>query len=311
MIELERVAARKTPLALARVSLSWGAGSHAIIGARADGGPLLLDLIAGRASPRSGAVRVLGGAPTDAAVRTRIAYVPLEPSLPEALRVHEALALAAAVRGEGATVPSTRLAFLGLETLADRQVGSLSRAEGRAVALCEAVSSSVVRVLLVEEPFVAMDPRAAARIPGVLRQRAADGCAIVVATASIRDAGDLVDDHVLMRRGAIVRQGPSVDALVGFWQDGNNARLRVVVENTRDAQALVAALAHEADILAIERFAGGVCARGRDPAAVARAAARAAIEAGVEVTELRFDPPSLDEARARAPAESSPREGSR
>ncbi len=308
MIELELVAARKAPLALSRVSLSWGPGSHAIIGGRTDGGPLLLDLIAGRASARSGAVRVLGGAPTDAAVRTKIAYVPLEPALPEALRVHEALALAASVRGELATATATRLVPLGLEMLADRTIRSLSLPEARAVALCEAVSSSAVRVLLVEEPFVAMDPRAAARIPGVLRQRAADGCAIVVATASIRDAGDLVDDHVLLRRGAIVRQGPSVEALVGFWQDGNNARLRVVVETSRDAQALVAALAHEADILAIERFVGGVCARGRDPAAVARAAARAAVEAGIDVTELRFDPPSLDEARARTSAESAPRE---
>jgi len=94
VIELDRVAARRRPLALASVSLRWGAGVHAVLGRREDGGALLLALIAGAARPRSGRVTVLGGAPEDASVRTRVAVVPLDPTLPDALRVGEALVLA-------------------------------------------------------------------------------------------------------------------------------------------------------------------------------------------------------------------------
>jgi predicted ABC-type transport system involved in lysophospholipase L1 biosynthesis ATPase subunit len=62
MISLDRVSARQTPLALASVSLTWGPGVHALVGASTDGGALLLAIVAGAARVRSGQVRVLGGA---------------------------------------------------------------------------------------------------------------------------------------------------------------------------------------------------------------------------------------------------------
>ena len=40
MIAVEEVSARRAPLTLARLSLSWGPGVHSIVGTRADGGPL-------------------------------------------------------------------------------------------------------------------------------------------------------------------------------------------------------------------------------------------------------------------------------
>jgi ABC-type multidrug transport system ATPase subunit len=166
------------------------------------------------------------------------------------------------------------------------------------VALAEALTSDAVRVLLVEEPFAAMDARAAGRAASLLRARADAGVVVVVATASVSDAADVADDHLLLRRGMVVRRGGPDDVLVGFWQDGNHARLRVVVKDAEDGRALAAALARQAEVLGVERLVGAVCARGRDAEPLAQAAARAAIEAGVDVTELRFDPPSLDEARA-------------
>jgi ABC-2 type transport system ATP-binding protein len=262
---------------------------------------LLLAALAGRVLPRSGRVRILGEDPRDPRVRPRVGYIPLEAALPDALRVDETLTLASALRGEPAQDASGRLAVLGVEALARRTVRSLVPSEARAVALAEALTSVQVRVLLVEEPFAVMDGRAAARAAKLLRARAEAGAVVVVATASVGDAGDLAEDHVLLRRGAVMRQGASEDVLVGFWQDGSNARLRVVLRSTEDGPALAAALARQPEVVAVERLAGAVCARGRDATALARATARAVVEAGVEVAEMRFDPPSLDEARARGP----------
>ncbi len=287
MIALEEVAARRRPLTLARISHVWAAGSHAVVGSRSDGGPLLLALIAGLARPRSGRVRVLDAAPIEAAVRRQIALVSLDPALPEAMRVHEALALAAAVRKETGRDAADRLAVLGVEMLAERRVQSLSRGEARAVALAEALTSASVRVLLVEEPLVAMDPRAQGRVPEALRARGRDGCAVVVTTASMRDAGELADDWLALRAGAIVGQAACVDTLTEAAPDG--ASLRVVLRHAREVPALVAALAREGDVDTIERDQGSVRLHGRDATALARAIGRAALEADTDIAELRLD----------------------
>lgn len=299
MIDLHRVAARRRPLALASVSLHWGAGVHAVLGRREDGGALLLALISGAARPRSGRVTVLGGAPEDASVRTRVAVVPLDPTLPDALRVGEAMVLAAAIRGEPAREPSDRLRVLGIESLAKRTVRSLSLAEARAVALAEAVTSSRVRVLLVEEPLVAMDPRAAGLLPEQLRARGTDGCAVVVLTASHRDAGDLADDHVLIERGGIITQAASPDALPGARPGASpaEARLRVVAQDSPAARAIVAALAKDETVEGVAQEGASVVARGRDAVALARSVGRAIVEVGVDVAEIRCEPPLDTEGR--------------
>jgi ABC-type multidrug transport system ATPase subunit len=292
VIALEGVAARHPPMALANLSVAWGAGAHSVVGTRDDGGPLLLALVAGRAAARAGVVRVLDGAPGDAAVRPRVAYVPLEPALPDAMRVNEVLALAAALRGEVSGDPAARLAVLGVASLAPRAVRSLRPEEARAVALAEAITSTRVRVLLVDEPLVGVDPRSVPRMPEALRARAREGCAVLVATASLRDAGDLADDHLLLRRGAAAGQAASLGELADFAPEG--VRVRVV---SSDPQALLAAVARELAVEAVARRGAAVVARGRDTKALADAVGRAVVASGVDVTEMRVEPPSLEDAR--------------
>jgi ABC-type multidrug transport system ATPase subunit len=293
VITLEAVAARRAPLTLARLSLSWGPGVHSIVGTPADGGPLVLELVAGQARLRTGRVRVLDASPRDAAVRRELALVLLDASLPDALSAAEVLALAASLRGEPARDPVARLATLGVEALAPRRVRTLAPEEARAVSFAEALTSTRVRVLLLEEPLAGVDPRAAARLPEVLRARGRDGCAVLVATASLRDAGDLADDHVLLRGGTVAGRAGSLAELSAFSPDG--VRVRIVVS---DPQALLAAVAREGAVDAVARRDGAVVARGRDAALLAAAVGRAVVASGVDVTELRVEPPSMDDARA-------------
>ncbi len=293
MIALRSVVARRAPLARASLTLGWGPGLHAIVGTVADGGPALLALLAGRERVRAGELRVLERSPDDAAVRPQIALVPMAPPLPEAMRVHEVLALAADLRGEPPTPAAQRLAALGIEALAPRTVRSLSHDEARAVTMAEALTSTRVRVLLLDEPLVSLDPRAAGRLPALLRERARQGMAIVLATASVRDAGELADDHVVLHGGALLGHAATLDALAAFTPSG--ARMRVLAS---DPLALVAALAREAEIEAVARRDGVVVARGKDAHLLAQAVGRAVLAAGVELVEMRLEPPSLDDARA-------------
>ena len=297
MIQLDGVAARQRPLVLASVSVTWEAGVHSILGTRADGGPLLCALVAGILRPRSGAIRVLRGSPYDAEIRKQIARVPLDAALPDALRVDESLAMAAAIRGEPERPAAERLARLGIESLATRRVGSLSRPEARAVALAEAVTSSRVRVLLVEEPYAAMDPRACARLGACLRTLGEEGRAVVVDTASARDAAELADDHLLLRAGTVLGRTESLDDLAFGPPEG--ARIRIVARDEDDGRVIGIALAGDADVQSVERRGPAVIARGRNASRLAQAAERAVVTAARDVTEIRVDPPSLDDARAR------------
>ena len=75
---------------------------------------------------------------------------------------------------------------------------------------------------------------------------------------------------------------------------GKSARaayVTVVLQDASGPPALIAALASEVEVEAIERDEGSVRLRGRDATALARAAGRAAIDAGVDIAELRIDAP--------------------
>jgi ABC-2 type transport system ATP-binding protein len=298
MIALDRVSTRLGSSWLTGVTLTFGAGVHSLLGGREDGGPLLLSVIAGSARVRRGRVRVLDRPPGDVRTRPRIGRVPIVPSLPTALRVRELLDVATRIRGDVARPADERLAVLDLQALAERPIGTLSRAEARAVALAEAVSSPSIQVLLVEEPHVAMDPRAAGLVATALQAKARSGCAVLVATASVRDAADLADDHTLMRAGAAFAHFHSLADVVGFSPAG--ARLTVRLRTAAEARAVLAAMAHDASVDAVERDDAVVHLRGSDAVWLARAAASATIEAGVDVVELTLGAPAMDEARAAA-----------
>jgi ABC-type multidrug transport system ATPase subunit len=286
-------------MALSNVTIAWGPGAHAVIGGHSDGGRLLLALAAGAALPARGRVRVLERPPTDAETRTKVAHITLEPVLPEALRVEEILATAARIRGEPVRDAAERLRPLGVETLAKRTARSLSVAEARAVAVSEALTSTRVAVVLVEEPFVAMDPRAAPRLAEALRAKAArEGSAIVVTTASRRDANELADDGVQLSAGAVVEHASGVDSLVRSGT--GRAGLRVVLRDAGEARSFVAELARAEAIESIENDGSWVVARAVDPVALARAAGHALANLDVHVAEMRLDPPPFDEVEAAA-----------
>lgn len=288
MISLDGVSARRKPTSIKNVTIEWGPGVHAVVGTFSDGCALLLAVIVGAARVQGGRIRVLDGTPTDARIRTQIARVGIDPSLPDGLLVDEALALASVVRGDSPRAAHERLSVLGLEALARRPVRSLSRGEARGVALTEGLTSSRVRVLVIEEPLSSSDARTASRIVTTLRDKGRSGCAIVVTTSSLRDAGELADDYVLMRAGALVGKATSAQTLASITPEG--ATLAVIARDATDARRLVATLASEAEIAGVELDANVVKVRAAEPVALARAVARAATGANINVIEIRREP---------------------
>ncbi len=277
MIRAQALSARAAPLMIRGVTFSLAAGTHALVGTPADGVALALAVIAGVRAPVAGHLQVLGAPAGHETIRRAVAYIPMVPRLPDALRVDEALATAAAIRGDALQPAEVRLGPFELAPLAQRRVASLSPSEARAVAIVEALSSQVVRVVLIDEPLIALDGRMAKLLGGALRARAEAGACVLVTTASLRDARDLADELVTFSQGAVVAEEASRIGAV---------RLRVVVD---DARALVAALAGDADVLSLASRGDTVVAVGSSEPRVAAAIARAAGRAGVALREMRAD----------------------
>lgn len=262
-------------------------GGHALLGRTEDGPPAILRALAGDLVGR-GSVLVHGQPPAD--VRRRIALVARDAHLPDALRVEEMLSVAATIRGDTAKKPSEILAPLGIEALATRRISTLRSAERRAVALAEAIASSVVDVLLVEEPFAELEAPAAARVLEALKKK--KGC-IVVATASTRDASLIAKDYLVLERGRPVHVATFEEAEKRVH--GGVVRYRLLVD---DARKWLASAAVESSLGRMAIDGDSVVIEGSDAAEIARAIGRAIVASGVDVRLLARDVPPLDELRA-------------
>jgi ABC-type multidrug transport system ATPase subunit len=309
MIALEGLSAQisgdrtRPASSLQNVALTWEKGLLAIVGSPADGTTAFLEVLAGALPIRAGRVLVAGKAPEDA--RASVAWVPLDPALPDSLKVEEVCDLASRIRGEPLSTAASRLAPLGIEKLADRRVRSLSLGEVRAVALAFAISSKAP-ILLIEEPLAKLDPAAPAKVIAALRQRANDGSAVIVTTASVRDATALADQLGMLTKGTFTHLPPSL-AHVG----PGGARLRVVVaaNAVSDVAPFIAELAKESSIATVEtaafaatrvlHAAVAVVVGGPDLLAVAKAIAGAAHRTGANVEAIESAVMPVEAIRAR------------
>jgi ABC-type multidrug transport system ATPase subunit len=294
VIALRELVARTRRVTLSPLTLTLGAGAHALLGGDADGPSTLLAVLSGNLRARAGLARVLEGPPEDPRLRAHVAYLPLDATLPGPLRVHETLAAASELRGGAGLSPLARLEAFGLGGLVERMGRTLSPGEARAVALAEAVTSNV-QVILVEEPGL-VDARAAGALAEALRARArgeaipglggarrAPAC-VVVSTGSPRDAASFADDVLTFAKGTLVRRAPA-GAPSGL-ADAEDSCVRVLCS---DPQRLAASVATCPEVRRVGVEGALIVAEGASVSAVAEAVARAALREGVTIDMLRPD----------------------
>lgn len=288
MIRLTNVISRAAPHQVGPVSLFLGPGAYALVGRATDGVSLLLETIAGRTRPTSGKVEVLNVAPQSAKARPAIGYVALDAPLPEILSVAATLALASKLRGEPVVDPSERLAKVGIEPLVHRRISSLTLAERRAVAFAEVITSTKTQIILVDEPLIHMDARAAAGVARLLRHRASQGACVVLATASTQDPLLLASEAVAFDRGKLIWRGKPADRIAL----GQAVRVTVTAS---DVRALGAALARDARAVRVTVEDTLVVAEGTTLVDICAAIATAARHTHVEVTSIVPDAAPLED----------------
>lgn len=103
------------------------------------------------------------------------------------------------------------LAAAGLEDLAGRRAGSLSRGQAQRLAIARAVLHEP-RLLLLDEPFSGLDPHAAARLSEALSSLAATGRTILLTTHDLARVPAAATRWLILVQGRVREEGAWPDS---------------------------------------------------------------------------------------------------
>ncbi|MYX95501.1 ATP-binding cassette domain-containing protein [Streptomyces sp. SID486] len=204
--------------ALCQVDLTVVPGETvALMGRNGAGKSTLLGALVGLVEPSAGTVLAGGLVPHRTPPRDLLRQVGLVPQDPRDLLYADTVAAecAAADRDAGAAPGTCRALVSGL--LPDIADGTHPRdlSEGQCLALALAVILTArPPLLLLDEPTRGLDYAAKGRLVTVLRELAAEGHAIVLATHDVELAAELAHRVVLLADGEVIADGPTDDIVV-------------------------------------------------------------------------------------------------
>ena len=202
--------------ALRDVGFQAEAGSClAMIGRNGAGKTTLLRTIAGFSRAQRGTIRIFGNEPRETETRRHLGFIGHGISVYDELSALENLLLYARLYG----LPNPRKSALewlertGLERVRDGLVREFSRGMWQRLAVARAFLHEPT-VLLLDEPFTALDDRAIAVLQRLLREALASGKTIVMSTHQLREALELASHVALLVRGQVAFHGPCTPEMV-------------------------------------------------------------------------------------------------
>jgi heme exporter protein A len=191
--------------ALRDIRLDAAPGSClALIGRNGAGKTTLLRIVAGFSRPMRGKVRILGDEPRAKTARRRVGFIGHGISVYDELTAWENLMLYARLYG----LPDARRSAMewlertGLDRVRDGLVREFSRGMRQRLAVARAFLHDP-QVLLLDEPFTALDDRAIALLQSLLRDALTAGKTVVMSTHQLREALELATHVALLVRGKV------------------------------------------------------------------------------------------------------------
>ena len=224
MIHLDRVTKRfGASLALQGIDLQVESGKCVgLVGPNGAGKTTLLKVLSTLAAPSSGTVTIAGMDASRAAERIR----PLLGVLSHRTFLYGHLTAVENLHFYGRMLGVVRLGerirdvleTVGLATLGRQLVRTYSRGMQQRLAIARAILHRP-RLLLLDEPYNALDRQAVVRVQELLRQLAGEGHTVVISTHDLPRGFELCDEIAIQRRGRIVdRIATSQGTLSSFLQ---------------------------------------------------------------------------------------------
>ena len=264
------------------------------LGPNGAGKTTTMRILAGIFPPTSGEVRIAGRDPArdPLACRRAVGYFPeYAPFYPD-LRVAGYLRFVARMkrlpRAERPRAVAQVLAWCGLEGVARRRVGTLSKGYRQRVGLAQALCGNPP-ILILDEPTIGLDPEQVVEIRDLVR--ALGGSRTVFFSSHILSEVEALCERVIVvARGRLVGEGTAREL-----SERVGRRQRVVLRVDGPAGAVVAALAALPGVERVARAADAFVLEAAASADVARAAGEAMAARGWTIRELREEMPDLEQ----------------
>ena len=149
------------------------------------------------------------------AAKRLLSYVPDQPYLYEKLSGREFLYFVGRIYGLGreacAEGVERLLEMFDARDWADELAENYSHGMRQKIVLSSALLHNP-RLIVIDEPMVGLDPRSAKIVKTVLRERVAEGCAVLMSTHTLSVAEEVADRVGIIHRGRILTEG-TVDEL--------------------------------------------------------------------------------------------------
>ena len=210
-VELDRVAKRYAGVAvLTELSVAAAPGQVVgLLGGSGSGKTTAVRIAAGLVEPDGGQVRV-GGEPRNERTRTLVGYLPQRRGLPDGATVLDHLVHLAELHGmatnDAHRAAERQLAAFGLRSRRSVRIRALRATDRERVLLAGALLHEPP-VLLCDEPFGELDDMAGQ----ALRDHAARGGAVLVATADLATAQRFCDRVTVLHNGQMIAEGAVAD----------------------------------------------------------------------------------------------------
>lgn len=187
----------------------------ALLGRNGAGKTTLLKILAGLSRPAKGQVKLFGQDAAERSSRASIGVLGHGIGIYDELSAIENLKLFANLY---ALADPERKAMewlerTGLERVKDGLVREFSRGMRQRLAVARAFLHNP-RVLLLDEPFTALDDRAIAVLQTVLREALAEGRTVLMSTHQLREALELATHVALINRGKLAFTGERTREMV-------------------------------------------------------------------------------------------------
>jgi ABC-2 type transport system ATP-binding protein len=260
-----------------------GGACTALLGANGSGKTTLFRIAAGLLAPTTG-LRT-GLAPT------AIGYCPQADPLWPDLTATEHLQIVGGLHGlasgQAAARATELLNRLDLTQHASKQASTLSGGMRRRLSVATALVHRP-RLLLLDEPFAGLDTAQTVRLEALLREEAAAGAAVVVATHDLEQAARIADRLLLLDEGRLLHDG----TLEALRTDRPSHRLLLTL---RDGSESEVAEAIRATALQVRTTDEGLAVSGSGVAELQAIATALATQRPNDLVGLEIRPATLDD----------------
>ncbi|UCH25072.1 MAG: ABC transporter ATP-binding protein [Trueperaceae bacterium] len=212
MIEVHRLVKRYGKLlAVNEISFEARAGEVlALLGPNGAGKSTTIKCLTGLIRPSSGNIRLAGSDVVSDAVaaKAKLGYVPDRPYLYPKLTGRELLRFLARLRGveDGESLAQEWFVFFGLDGFANELIEGYSHGMRQKLTFIAALLHDP-EVLVIDEPMVGLDPRAARQVKDLMAGYARKGRTVLLTTHSMDVAETVADRVILLNRGQIAAEG--------------------------------------------------------------------------------------------------------